>query len=302
MYRQNMSEAPQTPGVLIDWKSWVGLSVLVMAWGSSFLLIVYALRDLDPFFITGARIALAATVVSAIARTTAGPFPREARFWYWSAPIGIAALILPFSLYTWAQVETPSGVVAIYIAATPLVALVLSHFASDEAITRRGAFGFVIGFAGVVMLIGIDNITHLGSGALWREVAAAGAAFAFAVGAILVRRAPRYNPLHATAGALIAAALIYAPATIYLAPAAMPGRAAIGAVAILGTVQTGLAQVTRYFLIKRSGVIFTAQTSYLLPIWAIFLGWLFLDETLSRGDAFGFALILCGLAATRIRK
>ena len=72
---------------------------MVMAWGSSFLLITFALRDLDPFFITGARIALAATIVSVIARTVAGPFPAEARFWLWSAPIGIAALILPFSLY-----------------------------------------------------------------------------------------------------------------------------------------------------------------------------------------------------------
>ena len=297
-----MSDRPANPDVIIDWKSWAGLSLLVMAWGSSFLLIAYALRDLDPFFITGARIALAAIVVSSIARSAAGSFPSEMRFWLWSAPIGIAALILPFSLYTWAQVETPSGVVAIYIAATPLVALVLSHFASDEAITRRGAFGFMIGFAGVILLIGVENITDIGSGRLWREVAAAGAAFAFAVGAILVRRAPRYNPLHATAGALICAAAIYAPATIYLAPDAMPGWPAIGAVAILGTVQTGLAQVTRYFLIKRSGVLFTAQTSYLLPIWAILLGWVFLGETLSRGDALGFALILCGLAATRIGK
>lgn len=287
------------PARIVDWKSWAGLSVLVMAWGSSFLLIVYALRDLDPFFITGARIALAAVVVSAVARMAAGPFPAELRFWLWSAPIGIASLIAPFSLYTWAQVETPSGVVAIYIAATPLVALVLSHIFTDETITRRGALGFAVGFIGVVMLIGVDNLGDLGSGRLWRELAAAGAAVAFATGAVLMRRAPRYNPLHATAGALITAALIYAPFAVSLAPDAAPGWPAIGAVAVLGLVQTGLAQVTRFFLIKRSGVMFAAQTGYLLPLWAILLGWFFLGETLSVGDATGFALILCGLAVTR---
>ncbi|MGB0411065.1 MAG: DMT family transporter [Pikeienuella sp.] len=290
------------PAKVVDWRSWAGLSVLVMAWGSSFLLISFALRDLDPFFVTGARIALAALVVGSVARALGGPFPSEARFWLWSAPIGVTALIAPFSLYTWAQVETPSGVVAIYIAAAPLVALVLAHLFTDESITKRGAMGFVVGFAGVVTLIGVENLSNLGNGQLWREVAAAGAAFAFAIGAILVRLAPRYNPLHATAGALIVAAVIYLPFTINLAPEVFPGWRAIGIVAILGLVQTGLAQVTRYLLIKRSGVMFATQTSYLLPIWALMLGWLFLGETLSTGDAAGFALILCGLAVTRSGK
>ena len=59
--------------------------------------------------------------------------------------------------------------------------------------------------------------------------------------------------------------------------------------------------MTRYLLIKRSGAVFASQASYLLPLWAVFLGWLFLDETLTTEDAVGFALILAGVAAAQKR-
>ena len=284
----------------IDWKSWAGLSVLVVFWGSSFLFITLALPSFSPFFITGARIALAAFVVGLFARAVAGPFPRERRFWLWSAPLGFCGLIAPFTLYTWAQETTPSGVVAIYIAASPLFVLVISHFATDEKITRRGALGFVVGFAGVVFLIGPANLSGLAG--LGREIAALGAAFAFATGAILVRLMPKYDPLHATAGALIAAAAFYAPLTLAAAPTSAPALPAIAAVAVLGVAQTGVAQVTRYFLIKRSGAVFASQASYLLPIWAVLLGWVFLDETLTGEDALGFFLILGGVAVAQSRR
>ena len=287
---------------VVDWKSWAGLSVLVIFWGSSFLFITFALVSFSPFFITGARIALAATVVGLTARILSGPFPREARFWLWCAPAGIVALITPFTLYTWAQVEAPSGVVAIYIAASPLFVLALSHFLTDEQITRRGAAGFAIGFVGVAFLIGTENLSRLGSSAVLRELAALGAAFAFAAGAIIVRRMPKFDPLHATAGALIVAALIYAPFTIAKAPTAPPLWSAVAAVAILGAAQTGVAQVTRYLLIKRSGAVFASQASYLLPIWAVLLGWFFLGETLTGEDVAGFALILAGVAVAQKRR
>ncbi|MEM7545238.1 MAG: DMT family transporter [Pseudomonadota bacterium] len=286
----------------IDWKSWASLAILVVFWGSSFLFISFTLESFSPFFVTGARLLMAALFVGVIARILAGPFPRQIRFWLWCTPVGMFGLIAPFTLYTWAQVEVPSGVVAIYIAASPLLVLVLSHFITDERLTRRGAVGFVVGFAGVILLIGMDNLRQLGGGVtFWRELAAFGAACAFAMGAITVRLMPRYNPLHATAGALIISACLYAPLTVAEVPSATPVWTALGALAVLGIAQTGVAQITRYLLIKRSGAVFASQASYLLPIWAVFLGWLFLDETLTAEDAAGFILILSGVAVAQFR-
>ena len=70
----------------------------------------------------------------------------------------------------------------------------------------------------------------------------------------------------------------------------------------VGAAQTGVAQVTRYLLIKRSGAVFASQASYLLPIWAVLLGWFFLGETLTGEDVAGFALILAGVAVAQKRR
>lgn len=299
-----MREAAEAP--VVDWRSWAALALLIAFWGSSFLFVSLALESFSPFFVTGARLAMAAAVVGVVARAVSGPFPAERRFWLWCAPVGICAVAAPFSLYSWAQEVTPSGLIAIYISATPLYVLVLSHFLTDEKMTTQGALGFGVGFCGVILLIGPQALLALGAGGgFWRELAALGAGCSFAAGAILVRLMPRFDPLHATAGALIVAALLYAPLTMMTAPvadlAAISTRA-ISAVAVLGLAQTGVAQITRYLLIKRSGAIFASQASYLVPVWAVCLGWIFLGETLTPTDLGGFALVLAGLATAQLKR
>lgn len=282
-----------------DWRSWAGLALLTVSWGSAFLINAIALRELDPVFTTGARILLAAVTMAAVARAVAGPLPRARRFWGWSLPIGLFALVGSYGGYTWAQLETPSGVAAIYVAATPLFTVALSRVFTDERVSRRGLAGFVIGFAGVALLIGPEALAGLG-GAM-HEMAALGSALSFAAGAVLVRRAPGFHPLHGAAGALIMAALVMAPAVAWTAPAAAPSWPAVAAVAALGVAQTSVAQILRFYLIRRAGALFTAQSSYLMPVWAVLLGWIFLDERLGLPDGAALALIVAGVALTQWR-
>lgn len=283
-----------------DWRSWAGLTLLTVSWGSAFLINAIALRELDPAFTTGMRILLAAVTMAAVARTMAGPFPRDRRFWLWSLPIGLFALVGSYGGYTWAQLETPSGVAAIYVAATPLFTVALSRVFTDERVSRRGLAGFLIGFAGVALLIGPEAIKGLG-GAL-HELAALGSALSFAAGAVLVRRAPVFNALHGAAGALIMAAAVMAPLVAATAPAAAPSGAALAAVAALGVVQTSVAQILRFYLIRRAGALFTAQSSYLMPLWAVMLGAVFLGERLGWLDGAALALVLLGVGLTQWRR
>lgn len=282
--------------LVVDWRSWLTLAVLTVCWGSSFAAVAISLGGFSPIFVTGARITLAALVIGCLARAVAGPLPREPGFWLWCLPIGIAAMVAPFSLYTWAQVEVASGVVAIYIAATPLFVLVLAHFFVGEKITKRGAAGFLVGFLGVICLIGPSQMGFFGGPSAVREAAALAAAASFAVAAILVKLMPaRHHPLHAAAGALICAAVVHAPATGASIPLEAPSAAALQALLALGLFQTSLMQVTRYHLIKRSGAVFASQASFFLPICAVFLGWALLGESLGALDAIGLSLILAGL-------
>lgn len=280
----------------VNWVSWLLLALIVIFWGSSFSFVSIALQNFSPAFIVGARITLAAICVGGFARIVAGPFPPYPLFWVWSAAIGFCALIAPFSLYTWAQEEVPSGVVAIYISATPLFVTVLAHIFVRERMSFRGVLGFFIGFGGVAVMIGPGAVGGMFEAAAAREAAALAAAFFFAVAAILVRLMPRCHPLHAAAGALIAAAVMHAPATGASLPTETPAFAAIAAILTLGVLQTGVLQVSRYALIKRSGAVFASQASFLLPIWAVGLGWWLLGERLIATDALGMVLILAGLA------
>ncbi|MEO0361086.1 MAG: DMT family transporter [Pseudomonadota bacterium] len=275
--------------------SWLLLAVLVFFWGSSFSLVTVALTDMTPGFVTGARITLAAAVVAFIAHAAAGRFPRDMNFWLWSAAIGFCALVAPFSLYTWAQETVPSGVVSIYVAATPFFVMALAFPFTDEKVTLRRAGGFVIGIAGVAALIGPVELSGFFSGDAAREAAALGSAVFFAIAAVLVRAMPRRHPLHAAAGALIMAALMHLPVTGANVPTAAVSSEALYALLALGALQTSVMQVSRYLLIKRSGAVFASQASFLMPLWAVVVGWALLGETLSIADGFGLALILFGL-------
>lgn len=276
--------------------AWAWLAILVIAWGSSFLLTAIALRDLDPFFTAGARIALAAAAMTVVAVAIEGPLPREPRFWLWSVPIGFFGLAASYGAYSWAQLEAPSGVVAIYVSASPIFTVILARIFTDERTTRRGILGFLLGFAGVALVIGPANIAALGGPHFAYEIAALAAGISFAAGGVAIRAAPRWPPLQSAAGGLIVATLIALPFVIATAPEAAPGPSALSALIALGLFQTGLAQFARFRLIKRTGALFTAQASYLMPLWALLMGWLFLDERLACADAAGLALILAGAA------
>ncbi|MEM7269022.1 MAG: DMT family transporter [Pseudomonadota bacterium] len=273
----------------------------MMFWGSAFVLIALILPGLSPFFITGVRIICGAATLYALALALSGPLPRTREFWGWSALIGTFSVILSFTSYTWAQQHVPSGVVSIYIAATPLFVILLSRLMTDERAARAQTVGFIIGFLGVIFLIGPQTLSSFGADLAY-EAAALFAAVAFAMSSTLVRRAPKYDPLHIAAGSVTAAAVIYLPLTIWTAPAAIPGWSVLGVIFILGAANSAVSQAIRIHLIRRAGAIFTSQATFLLPVWALFLGWLILGETLSRNDAIGFALILTGVAIAEFAR
>ncbi|WP_118132528.1 DMT family transporter [Oceanicella sp. SM1341] len=297
-----MSDTPARPAgrdTVIDAKSWATMAVLVVVWGSSFLFISLALESLSPWFVTGARLALAAAVAWPLTRAVTGPFPRGAGFWLWSCLYGFLALALPFSLYTWGQQEVPSGVVALFITASPLFVLLLSHLAGDERMTGLRVAGFLTGFLGVGLLVLRDAS---GGASLWHALACAASGLGFALGSMTVRFMPGYHPLQATAAALVASAVMYLPLTLAHLPQGVPPAPALIAVCVLGLAQTGAAQVLRFVLIRRSGAVFASSTSFLLPLWALVLGWLFLGERLGWAEAAGLVLILGGLGITRLRR
>jgi len=289
----------QVPAVSVRPVHWAALLTLVMLWGSSYLMISLALEVWAPAQITGLRVLLATIVLAVAVRAGRRRFPRDGRTWVFILLIAIVGNCLPFYLISWGQQGVESGLAGILAGSTPLVVLVLAHFTlDDEPLNIRQSLAFVLGFAGLVVLLGPDSLAAIGGDAarLARQLAVLGGACCYAIATILARLMPRRDPVVVSAGVMILAAGIMAPAS-YSAVAILPALTmpVVAAMLFLGLLGTGLASILYFFLVAETGARFTSYLNYLVPAWAVGLGALILGETLPLNSFLALALIVAGL-------
>ncbi len=283
-----------------DWPSHAAIAALTVTWGSAFALTEVALSGFGPLAVVSGRATLAALVLVLAAVVSGQGLPKRADHWLWCAVIGVTSLALPFTLLTWAQQHVESSVAAIFIATSPLFVLVLARLILGTTIGARRWVGFLVGFAGIAVLIG-PSVAAVGTAPLVPQLALLGTAACYGLSAVLVRRMPDLPPVQATAASQLFAAMVLAPLGAgQLAAQIAPGPA-LAALAVLGLVQTGAAQLLRYWVVRRAGPVFSSSVSYLIPVWAGFLGVAVLGEPLTAPLLAGFVLILGGLLFARNR-
>jgi drug/metabolite transporter (DMT)-like permease len=177
--------------------------------------------------------------------------------------------------------------------------LILAHFfLPDERLRRSHIVPFILGFGGIVVLMGPDSLSALGGSGdrLLAQLAILGGAVCYATATVIARRMPAGSPLVISAGVMILASGIMGPFIVdgaaILPAATTPAILAIGFLGIMGT---GVASILYFYLIVRTGARFTSLLNYLVPVWAILLGAIILDEELSIRIWFALLLILSGL-------
>ena len=276
------------------------LGALAAIWGSSYLLIKYALEDFEPETIVFGRALVAALVLAVVVRIQGGATweaVRDARARPWTALLlGLVAIAIPFTLISVGELEVPSGLTAVLIAPVPLFVAAFAPFLDrSEMISSQRAIGLVVGLAGVALLVGIETVHSLAqfAGAL----GVLGASASYALAGFVVRRAYRGVPAISTSFISVtsAAALTLVPAALTLGDD-RPGLRAILAILALGGVQTALAFVIFYRLIAELGAGRGSLVSYLAPALALGYGAIFLDERITLAAIAGLVLILLGVA------
>ena len=214
--------------------------------------------------------------------------------------------MLPFLLISWGQQTVPSGVAGILMAVMPLVVLVLAHFMlPGERLNRPRVIGFGLGFAGIILLTGPSALAGLGGDT--REIAAQlavlGGAVCYGLNLIVARRGPAL-PAHQVAGAvLLAAAMISTLATAVTGDRTPPHLEAGPATALLGLglLSTGLATVIYYRIVARAGATFLSVINYLIPVYAVLAGALWLAERPPPRVLLALAVILLGIVISHGR-
>ena len=289
---------------------WGLLFVLVALWGSSFMLVRVALDAFTPVAITAGRLLIGAGVLVLFLLLTRRRPPAGLRTWLFFLAMALVGNALPFFLIAWGQRDIPSGLTGILMAVMPLVTLVLAHFlVAGERLTPRRLAGFVVGFAGVFVLIGPEaRAAMVGLEASFiAQLAVLGAAVCYGAAAIIARRGPVLNPV-VTAAAVLSMAGVVVGAFL-LAGGLRDGQAAAahaaiavapaGALLALGALSTGLATVVYFSLVARAGPTFLSLINYLIPVWAVVLGTLALGERLPTRAFAALGLILGGMVLAR---
>ena len=279
----------------------VGLLIAVSAiWGASYLLIKIALDGFEPGVIVFLRVLLAAALLYVVIlvrggsdRTGLANLRRRPRDTFIQGTLAVA---LPFSLIAFGETQITSGLTGVLISPGPLfIALLAPAIDRTERVDRRGTIGLVIGFAGVMLLIGVDTVGSAGEflGAL----AMVGAALAYGLGAMFTKlRFAGVPPLVVSFGACAVASIVTLPIAAATIGNSRPDLGEIAAVVCLGVLGTAAAFVLYFTLIAEAGAGRAALCGYLIPPLALAYGALFLNETITWAAVAGLVLILAGVS------
>ncbi|WP_346014601.1 DMT family transporter [Thiocystis violacea] len=287
---------------------WGALLALAVLWGSAFTLTKVAVQGLPADLVVAGRLCVACLLLIPTALLVARRPVATVKLWGFLILIAIFGYALPFSLVSWGQRYIASGVAGILMAVMPLATLGLAHvFIPGERITRYRAGGFACGFAGVVTLMGPSAWLELvnGDNQLLPMLAVLGGAFSYAVSSILARLRPQSDALFTSAATISLATLVMVPTALSDAhPPAFSSVAApqLMAVGALGVFSTALAAILYFKLVKSAGPSFVAQLNYLIPLWAVGSGILFLGERPEPNHLYALALILGGILVTQLER
>ena len=272
------------------------LLILATIWSSSFTVIKIGVEVIPPVTLAMMRITIAAAVLYGWLKAKGHSLPTEPRVWWSFFLIGCVGNAFPFTMINWGEQAIPSGLAAIMIASMPLAALVLGRIFSDEVFNVRRLTGVLVGFAGVVYLIGPQELLSLGEQAV-RQLAVALAAMLYAVSGILLRKLPKASPLEHGAGVMIMSSVVLIPASLFGdQPWTIDFTAdALAAGVYLGVLPTALATIILIMVIASRGVTFVSLNNYLIPILGVMWGVLFLDETVSSEAIVALVLIFSGI-------
>jgi drug/metabolite transporter (DMT)-like permease len=293
---------PPTVNRMMTPTEWALLIILAMLWGGSYFYIAIAIKVLPAFTIVAFRVVVAGCLLYVAVRLTGQSMPRDIASWRGYLVMGFLNNVVPFSLIAWAQSHVESGLAAILNATTPLFAVVFAHYLTgDERMTAGRIAGLVIGFVGVVVMIGPDALAGVSTD-LMAELALLAASVFYALSPIYARRFGRAGqaPIVSATGQFAAAAVMMVPLALVidrpwnLTP---PGLDVWAALIALATLSSAVAYIIYYRILKTAGAVNLMLVTFMVPVGAILLGAVFLHERLAVADFAGMGLIALGLAA-----
>lgn len=287
------------------YKIYLGVLSLGIIWGSTWLAIKFGLDDAPPFFSASLRFVLTFLILFVWQKIKGHRFPRDIKYWGNAIFITLLMFIVPYAMVYWGEQYISSGLSAVLFSSQSLFVVIFAHFVSKTEKAGVNKFlGLFIGMVGLFVLyksqIAWDEAQGpKGMAALL--IAAASGALGLVV---LSKQKHAYDPvpevtahIGITAVAFILLTLIFEepPENIY-APKLWTG------IVYLAVVGTAFGFVVYYWIAKHATAFVTSFSIFISPVFAVFLGWLILNETINFHGIIGIFLVLASIVLTQLPK
>jgi drug/metabolite transporter (DMT)-like permease len=283
-------------------KKLLALLSLYFIWGSTYLAIAVAVETMPPFLMAAARHLVAGVLLFAWARRQSSePIRRE--HWKSAAVVGVALLAVGNGLVVWAETRVASGLAALLVATVPLWMVTLEAVRRDgNKPTAPELLGVLVGFAGLVLLVGPGALSGSGSVDLLGALALVVASLSWSAGSLYARGASLPKaPLLATSMEMLAggAALVLVgllageSGRLDLSTVSLGSWLALAYLVVFGSLIGFTAYVWLLGVAKPAQV---ATYAYVNPVVAVLLGWLFLAEPIGPRTVLAAAVIIAGVA------
>ena len=305
MHRRNTDVIP-TPNrvaklMKMDAYDWVMLITLATVWGGSFLFNAILVAELPVITIVAIRVTVAALALWGFVRVTGRKIPTTPQVWGALLILGVLNNAIPFSLIVQGQTQITSGLASILNATTPFFTiLVAGFFLTDERFSVLRVLGVVVGFSGVILMVGAEALGSLGAD-FWAQLCALGAALSYGFASVFGRRFRelKVDPVMVATGQVTMSSLVLWPIALWIdGPQDILGLSFNAAASMFGlaVLCTSFAYILYFRILERAGATNISLVTFLVPISAIILGVLVLGESIFIKEIIGMTLIGLGLA------
>jgi drug/metabolite transporter (DMT)-like permease len=272
------------------------LTVLALIWASAFFNIKIATYSFGPITIAFLRVFFGALPVLLLCYFKKIKVEAFSKDWHWFAMIGFINLVAPFFLIAYGVKSVQSNLAAILMSSTVLSSTVLGHFyTKNERFDLTRTIGVLIGFSGIIYLFS-DNLLITENNFISALLILLGAT-CYVVGGLLTLKISKKKNENVTGSILIWATIILIPLVSLIEQPwnSTPRLDSTISVIYLGLVSTGVAWLLRFKILTTNGLIFQSQVSYLIPIFGVILGYIFLDEIITLKVLVSLFAVIIGI-------
>lgn len=276
----------------------LGYILICLIWGSTWMAIRIGLDSITPILSAGLRFSLASILLYGFMKLKKVRIQTDRTSIILYLILGVFSFVLPFGLVYWGENYIPSWLASVLFAAMPFFVVLFSFTAfPKDKINTDSLIGMLIGFAGIIVIFS-KNISMELTFSLWGMIAVLlSGALQGGIAVMIKKYGQHLNPLSMNFIPVLMAGVVLTIAGLTMEDLStvkfdLKALSTITYLAVFGTIVTF---TTYYWLLKRMSVVILSLSSFITPIVAVFMGWMFIGEVLTARDLLGSALVLIGI-------